>query len=42
MEYFEWSVSPILVTLGPLSIHWYGVFFATAILSGFEIGRAHV
>ncbi len=35
MEYFEWSVSPILVTLGPLSIHWYGVFFATAILSGF-------
>ena len=37
MEYFEWSVSPILVSFGSLSIHWYGVFFATAILSGFSV-----
>jgi prolipoprotein diacylglyceryl transferase len=37
MEYFEWSVSPILVSFGSLSIHWYGVLFATAILSGFAV-----
>ena len=37
MEYFEWSVNPILVSFGSLSIHWYGVLFATAILSGFGV-----
>ena len=37
MEYFEWSVDPILVSFGSLSIHWYGVLFATAILSGFGV-----
>mgnify|MGYP002640636677 CR=1 FL=1 len=37
MEFFEWSVSPILISFGSLSIHWYGVLFATAILSGFGV-----
>lgn len=37
MQYFEWNVSPILVSFGSLSIHWYGVLFATAILSGFGV-----
>lgn len=37
MQYFEWSVSPILISFGSLSIHWYGVLFATAILSGFAV-----
>ena len=37
MEYFEWSVSPILISFGSLSIHWYGVLFATAILTGFGV-----
>jgi len=37
MEYFEWSVSPILVSFGSFSIHWYGVLFAAAMLSGFSV-----
>ncbi|MBC8238662.1 MAG: prolipoprotein diacylglyceryl transferase [Helicobacteraceae bacterium] len=37
MKYFEWSADPILVSFGSLSIHWYGVLFATAILSGFGV-----
>ena len=37
MEYFEWSVDPVLISLGSFSIHWYGVLFATAILSGFAV-----
>ncbi|MFD2179677.1 prolipoprotein diacylglyceryl transferase [Veronia pacifica] len=32
-----WNVDPILLSLGPLQIHWYGVLFATAILSGFQV-----
>lgn len=37
MEYFEWSVNPILISLGSFSVYWYGVLFATAILSGFAV-----
>jgi len=37
MGYIEWSVNPILVSFGSLSIHWYGVLFASAILSGFAV-----
>ncbi|MFT5661986.1 MAG: phosphatidylglycerol:prolipoprotein diacylglycerol transferase [Sulfurimonas sp.] len=37
MEYFEWNVSPILLSLGGFSIHWYGALFAAAILSGFGV-----
>lgn len=37
MEYFEWNVSPVLISFGSLSIHWYGVLFATAVLSGFGV-----
>lgn len=36
-EYFIWDINPILVKLGPVSIHWYGLFFATAIISGYQI-----
>src|SRR5450755_465926 len=33
-------VSPILVQVGPLSIHWYGLIMAVAILMGtFVAGR---
>ncbi|GAB1267324.1 prolipoprotein diacylglyceryl transferase [Aurantivibrio infirmus] len=32
-----WDIDPVLLNLGPLQIHWYGVFFATAILSGFQL-----
>ena len=37
MHFFEWNVSPILISFGSFSIHWYGVLFATAILSGFGV-----
>ena len=37
MSHFEWAVSPIFLSLGSFSIHWYGVLFATAILSGFGV-----
>lgn len=33
----QWSVDPILVQLGPLTIHWYGVLFACGIWFGAEI-----
>jgi phosphatidylglycerol---prolipoprotein diacylglyceryl transferase len=37
MDPFIWSVDPVLVSFGSLKIHWYGVLFATAILTGFSI-----
>jgi len=37
MEQLVWSVDPVLATFGSFKIHWYGVLFATAILTGFAI-----
>lgn len=37
MNYFVWDANPILFSFGPLQVHWYGLLFATAILSGLEI-----
>lgn len=37
MEHFVWSVDPVLFSFFSLKIHWYGVLFATAILSGFAV-----
>ena len=34
---FYWNMNPVLVKIGPLTLHWYGVFFATAFISGFII-----
>jgi prolipoprotein diacylglyceryl transferase len=31
---FHWDVNPILIQIGPLAMHWYGVFFAAAFLVG--------
>ena len=36
MHYFTWDANPILFSFGPLHVHWYGLFFATAILVGLE------
>lgn len=33
----NWNIDPVLFSLGPVQIHWYGLFFATAILSGFQL-----
>jgi len=34
---FTWNADPIAVSLGPLSIHWYGLFFAAAFIAGLQI-----
>jgi prolipoprotein diacylglyceryl transferase len=36
-SYFVWSSSPEMFSLGPLSIRWYGVFFALSFLIGLYI-----
>jgi len=33
----EWNVSPEIVSIGPLTIRWYGVLFATAFILGYQI-----
>lgn len=37
MQHFVWDFDPVLLSLGPLTIHWYGVLFATAIISGLQV-----
>ena len=37
MEYFIWNADPVLFAFGSFKIHWYGLLFATAILTGFSI-----
>ena len=37
MEPILWSVDPLFFSFGMLKIHWYGLLFATAILSGLHI-----
>ena len=36
MQHFVWNVDPIVASFGFLHVHWYGVLFAAAILSGLE------
>ncbi len=36
MEYFIWSADPVAISFLGVHIHWYGIFFAAAILSGLE------
>jgi len=39
---FLWNADPIAVSFGPLSIHWYGLLFATAFVAGLLImGRMY-
>lgn len=37
MEHFVWSVDPILFSYGSLRVFWYGLLFATAILTGLQL-----
>lgn len=37
MQYFIWDVNPVLLQLGPLTIHWYGALFAAAIFAGLQV-----
>ncbi len=35
----HWNINPIAFTLGPIQIHWYGIFFALGLLSAFYVGE---
>lgn len=37
MEHIIWNIDPVLISFGSLKIHWYGVLFASAILSGLQV-----
>ena len=34
LEHFIWNVDPVLLSLGPITIHWYGALFASSIFAG--------
>ncbi len=34
---FLWNADPILIQLGPLAIHWYGVLFAGGFVIGYQL-----
>lgn len=34
MAHFIWNVDPVLLALGPITIHWYGALFASSIFAG--------
>jgi prolipoprotein diacylglyceryl transferase len=37
MRHLIWNVSPEIFHFGPLQLRWYGLFFASGFLSGYEI-----
>ena len=37
MSYFVWNASPVLFSIGGLSIRWYGLLFALGFIIGYEI-----
>jgi phosphatidylglycerol---prolipoprotein diacylglyceryl transferase len=39
LSYIHWNVSPEIFNLGPLSVRWYGLLFASGFLIGYYIGE---
>jgi phosphatidylglycerol:prolipoprotein diacylglycerol transferase len=37
LNYIIWNFDPILVKLGPITIHWYGLMWGLGFLIGFEL-----
>jgi prolipoprotein diacylglyceryl transferase len=37
LQHLVWDLDPVFFSIGPLTVHWYGVLFATAILSGLQV-----
>lgn len=37
MNYLTWNMDPVLLSLGPLKVHWYGLLFASGFIIGFQI-----
>ena len=34
---FHWNMNPVIFQVGPLTVRWYGVFFAAAFLAGYKL-----
>ena len=39
LSYIHWNASPEIFNLGPLSVRWYGLLFASGFLLGYYIGE---
>ncbi len=39
MEHLVWSINPVLWDTGIFQIHWYGLFFAAAFITGYALTR---
>ncbi|QQX81358.1 prolipoprotein diacylglyceryl transferase [Shewanella sp. KX20019] len=37
MDHFIWNVDPVAISFMGLKVHWYGILFALAIASGFQV-----
>ena len=37
MEHLIWNANPVLLSIGGFDLYWYGLLFATAIISGFQV-----
>lgn len=37
LSFITWDVSPVLISLGPIEIRWYGLMFAIGFLTGYSI-----
>lgn len=40
LAYIEWNPDPVLLSLGPIEIRWYGLMYALAIMLGYLIALA--
>jgi prolipoprotein diacylglyceryl transferase len=39
MDYFIWNVAPEIFSLGPVTVRWYGLLFATGFICGYYLMR---
>ena len=39
LNFIHWNASPEIFNLGPLSVRWYGLLFASGFLIGYYIGE---
>jgi phosphatidylglycerol:prolipoprotein diacylglycerol transferase len=40
LQHLIWDIDPVLLSIGPLTIHWYGALFAVAIMSGLQVMKS--
>lgn len=39
MQMIHWNMNPVIFSVGPLAIHWYGLLFAVGLILGYMILR---